>query len=206
MCGRFSLRTPKEVLINHFDITQGFSIKPRYNIAPGEPLPILKQLGTVDFARWGFIPPFKQQMDGEKGFINIRAETIDEKISFRQAFIAQRCLILADGYYEWKLIGRIKQPFYIHLKNNQPFAIAGIWANDTCGIITQAASTQILRLHARMPVILPVEAYSQWLDKKTPPAALKEWLASRDILFEIYPVTPQMNNAKFETPLCIQPL
>lgn len=206
MCGRFSLKTRKETLIKQFGVTQGFFLNPRYNIAPGENIPVIKQPGTVDFLRWGFIPSFRQQEEGERGFINIRAETISEKISFRQAFLNQRCLILADGYYEWKLIGRTKQPFYIHRRDNQPFAIAGLWARETCGIITQAASAEILRLHARMPVIFPVEAYRHWLDKKTPLSILNELLVPIEQLFEIYPVTPQMNRVKFDSPLCIQPL
>jgi len=207
MCGRFSLAVNSEDLIQHFQLQTGIFMKPRYNIAPQETVPVLKKLREIEFLRWGFIPFFKSTTPGETGFINIRSETVDEKPSFRQALLKGRCLIPASGYYEWKSVGRAKQPYYIKQKNTALFALAGLWERDTFGILTVASNSLLIPVHHRMPVILPLASYAEWMNPKTAVGRIKSLLVpSSSKILEMYPVSPKMNSANFEGPACIQSL
>ena len=122
MCGRFSLTAEIEALTEYFQLTKRIFMKPRYNIAPSELIPVLKTRGELEFLRWGFLPAWQKRDDSNIGFINARSETLLEKPSFRDAFKKRRCLVIADGFYEWKKINRIKQPYYIRQQNHEPFA------------------------------------------------------------------------------------
>jgi len=208
MCGRFSLAVTHKSLTEHFNVKKGIFFESRYNIAPGELIPIIKIMGELEFLRWGFVPKFKANQEKEPGFINVRSETVLDKISFRQAFIRQRCLVMANGFYEWKKIGKTKQPFFVHQKDNTLFAMAGIWEGSTFGILTRAANPLIAPIHDRMPVIIPAEHYSAWLDVKTPMEKLSKLLLQPLSCeqFEVYPVSPKMNNARFESSLCVDSL
>jgi len=208
MCGRFSLTQTAEVIIEHFSLKQGLYMKPRYNVAPGESIPIIRTLGVVDFLQWGFKPSWMEETKAGTGFINVRAETVQIRPAFRDALKKRRCLIILDGYYEWKTIGRLKQPYYIRRKEGAVFAAAGIWENDSCGILTTVANSLLSPIHPRMPLILEKETYQKWLDAKSPIKEIIEIVLTppSSLPFLSYPVTPKVNNPRFEGLECIQSL
>lgn len=179
MCGRYTLKTRRRIKVN-----SDLPFEPRYNIAPGQNVLVLADFGNgleLKYVVWGLVPSWSG--DG-KGFINARAETVAEKPSFEASFRSRRCLIPADGFFEWKRSGRAKQPFYFELTNSDPFAFAGIWdtygygeaAITSCAIITTTANELVSELHDRMPVILTIDSYDAWLDDKSSPGLLKTLL------------------------------
>ena len=183
MCGRFTLHSSRRIKLEggrNLDLP----LEPRYNIAPSQNVLTIGEFGAGLEARlltWGLIPSWST--DG-KGFINARAETLEEKPSFSESFRLRRCLIPADGFFEWKRAGREKQPFYFQLHDGLPFAFAGIWDTwsnrgelvTSCAILTTAANELIGELHDRMPVILLPDAYASWLDPKAASASLRQML------------------------------
>ncbi len=183
-------------------------MNPRYNIAPGQVIPVIRAEGVIDFLNWGFQPTWMAMEKVGQGFINVRAETAQERPTFKNAIQKRRCLVPLNGYFEWKPIGRTKQPYYIYPKEGGVFAAAGIWENETCAILTRAAPTYLAHIHARMPFILPKERYKEWLNIKTPFQEIGDFILesglNRD--FVAYPVTPRVNNPKFDGPECIQAL
>lgn len=208
MCGRFSLTLDVAILNEYFKLKQSFCMRPRYNIAPSEMIPVLKQPSVVEFLRWGIIPQWNSALNKPINIINIRSETLLEKPTFGEAFKKRRCLIMADGFYEWKNIGRSKQPFYIRRQDKSPFAIAGIWEGESVAILTREASSLLLPIHARMPVIIPSTLHEQWLDPNTNQGQqivpmLQINLATT---FEFYPVSPKVNKVTFDSKECTLPL
>ena len=185
MCGRFTLHSSDRIKLKGLaSLDRPF--EPRYNIAPSQSVLTIGDFGSGLEARsltWGLIPSWST--DG-KGFINARAETLEEKPSFSESFRLRRCLIPADGFFEWKRTGREKRPFYFQVDDEMSFAFAGIWdtwsnRGDTvtsCAIITTAANELVGELHDRMPAILQLESYDLWLDSATDRAKLTELLAS----------------------------
>lgn len=183
MCGRFTLRSSRRIKFagaRNLDLP----LEPRYNIAPSQNVLTIGDFGTGLEARlltWGLIPSWSK--DG-KGFINARCETLAAKPSFSESYQQRRCLILSDGFFEWRRLGRSKQPFYLQLKDESPFAFAGIWDQwsngeqlvASCAIITTAANEVVGQLHDRMPAILLPESYDVWLSSKTDPTLLKKLL------------------------------
>lgn len=208
MCGRFSLTASVEGLISHFGLTRSLYMSPRYNIAPQEMIPVIRNSKEVDFLKWGFKPNWFTDPQSEKGFINARSETILEKPSFKRAFEKRRCLIIADGYYEWKIIGRIKQPYYIKRKDSQVFAMAGIWEDESCAILTTDANALIAPFHDRMPVILTEKNYENWLNASSPIQSIIMPLLTPTLseTLQIYPVTTRVNNPNHDSPECIRSL
>jgi putative SOS response-associated peptidase YedK len=172
----------------------------------------------MSLLRWGLIPSWAKDTKIGASLINARADTIATKPSFRTAFKRRRCLIPADGFYEWKKgEGKTKQPFYIRLKKDYPFAFAGLWehwegpdnsAIDSCTIVTTEANDTLRPLHDRMPVILQEEDYDRWLDPKTEdPTQLCELLKpypSEEM--DAFPISTLVNNARNESAQCIEPL
>lgn len=157
---------------------------PRYNIAPTQPvLTVLERESrrAAKFLQWGLIPSWSKE---PKGIINARVETIDEKPSFKDSFERRRCLIVADGFYEWERNGKISQPYYFQMKDASAFAFAAIWDRwryddrsiDSCAIITTTANELLAKIHTRMPVILGAESYDLWLDENARSADLKDLL------------------------------
>ncbi len=221
MCGRFTLRTPAHRLAEFFRLIDSFDWKPRYNIAPTQPVLIIRdEEGRRQPAvvRWGLIPSWADDERIGSRMINARAETAATKPSFRSAFRRRRCLVPADGFFEWKkLSGRGKQPYYITRPDGTPFALAGLWERwekgpngpiESCTILTTAANQQLAQLHDRMPVILPEEAFDIWLDPElADPEALKTWLKpAPDDLLEAYPVRTIVNSPTNDRPECIEPV
>ena len=177
MCGRFTLRAPASALATLFDGTEEPVVVPRYNIAPTQPVLLLRMNADTRhrewaFAIWGLIPSWSKDPSIGARMINARAETVAEKPSFRAAFRRRRCLIPADGFYEWQKQGSRKQPYLIGLTDDQPFALAGLWETwqgpdgsllESCTILTTDPNELMAPLHNRMPVMLAPDDYEQWL-------------------------------------------
>lgn len=180
MCGRYALHTLLGELQQYFGLFDEIDFKPHYNVAPSYYMPIVREDDTgrhLALAQWGFIPHWSKGMPKVKP-INARAETVAEKPTFRDSFKRRRCLVPANGFYEWKREGKSKQPYYFKLKDSELLAFAGLWDRwrgpdgplDTFTIITTDANDSMRPIHDRMPVILARENYNQWLrsgDKNT---------------------------------------
>lgn len=171
MCGRFTLKTPERIKFEALNTYDPDDLVPRYNIAPSQNvLTILERNSEREatFLRWGLIPFWSKE---PKGFINARAETIEQKAAFNESFQRRRCLIPADGFYEWERNGKISQPYYFQMKDQAPFAFAGIWDRwkseeswiTSCAIVTTRANELLAPIHHRMPVIISPESYDLWL-------------------------------------------
>jgi len=204
MCGRLSLTTSVQALSDHFQLKNSLYLKPRYNIAPFQPIPVITKPHHIDFLKWGLLPLW---LKNSQGFINARVETVSDKPSFRTAMERRRCLIVADGYYEWKQEGAIKKPYYISRRDKNVFALAGIWEGETCAVLTTIADTRFFSIHGRMPIVVPEALYSLWLNPGILPEKITPMLAEfhRDD-FECYAVSPKVNNVNFESVDCLQPL
>jgi putative SOS response-associated peptidase YedK len=222
MCGRFSLGASATALVVQFDLPNVPAWTPRYNIAPTqEVLAIVRRPDALDrqarLLRWGLIPMWAEGPAVGSRTINARAETVATKPAFRRAFKQRRCLVLADGFYEWQRQDGRKQPYYIRLHDARPFAFAGLWERwvppdgqplDSCTIITTVANDLIRPLHVRMPVVLSPAEYDVWLDP-----SVQEAERLRPLLrpyppeeMETYPVSTRVNNPANDTPECIATL
>jgi putative SOS response-associated peptidase YedK len=174
MCGRFTQRKPAKALEDHFGVEVP-ETQPSFNIAPTQN--VLAIRGGNDgrsavWLKWGLVPAWAKDPSTGARFINARSETVTEKPSFREAFKKRRCIIPADGFYEWQRAGGRKQPYFFHMRDDRPFGFAGLWerwegnigeALDTCTILTTEANDMLRPVHDRMPVILHPEEYSLWL-------------------------------------------
>lgn len=222
MCGRFTLTTSPEQLRAVFE---GFSvpdqIQPRYNIAPTQPIAVVPNDGKnqVDFFLWGLIPAWAKEPTISSRMINARAETLAERPAYRAAYRRRRCLVLADGFYEWRLEpgGRVKTPMYIKLQSGQPFAFAGLWENwqspngsnvFSCAIITTEPNNLMQAIHNRMPVILPASAFAQWLEpRECNPQQLEDLLVPfPPEQMQAFAVSTLVNSPANDNPRCIQPV
>ncbi len=221
MCGRFSLATDTIDVMEAFpEFVMPDEFKPRYNIAPSQNVAVVANTGQnkVEDFRWGLIPSWAKDPKIGYRMINARSETLSEKSSFRTAYLRRRCLILADGFYEWrqKPGSKTKVPIYIRLKSGTPFAFAGLWEmwrprDDapllSCTIITTEPNQMMEQIHNRMPAILKPEAYESWLDpQERRPDELDELLGpypAEDMT--AYPVSHFVNNPLNDSPECIAP-
>jgi len=222
MCGRFTLTIDPADLRDAFPgLTFPESMAPRYNIAPSQPVAVVANNGksTVEFFKWGLVPGWAQDPSIGNRMINARAESLAEKPAFRAAYKRRRCLILADGFYEWKAVPgqKGKTPMLVKMKSGEPFAFAGLWeawhpdqedAILSCTIITTAPNALLEKIHDRMPVILKPEAYPLWLDpgEQTPEALnklLKPYPATQMTAF---PVARLVNDPKNDAPECVAPV
>ncbi|EAW37489.1 SOS response-associated peptidase [Lyngbya sp. PCC 8106] len=218
MCGRFTLTDNGEQIPEQFQLSEIPEITPRYNIAPTQLVATVSmnsksEKRQFNWMRWGLIPSWaKDQKMGAK-LINARVETVTEKPSFRQAIRQHRCLIIADGFYEWQKQKDDKQPYYLHLENHQPFGFAGLWQRwkspenqeiISCTILTTEADNQVRSIHHRQPIILSENNYSQWLNPHlTKPQEILPLLTAQPRL-NYYPVNPVVNNPRHEKADCIQ--
>ena len=218
MCGRFSLSAEPRHIETRFGakfFTTDFT--PIYNAAPSQLLPVIlgrNPLGNSEhkivLARWGFQPAWAKNWRPQN---NARVETAAEKPMFRDAFQARHCLVLADGYYEWKTERGRKQPYRYVMRNREPFAMAGIWEQPefddqvpTFAILTTEANELVAQVHDRMPVILPISAERRWLTQTGYGVQRTYSLTFPADEMRSYPVTPKMNNASFNEPEAIAPL
>lgn len=186
MCGRFTLATPVQDLVKQFSITGVSGIEARYNIAPSQAVAAVRQEKggggrELVWLQWGLIPFWANDPKIGYKMINARAETVDKSAAFRHAFQRRRCLILADGFYEWKTERGKKQPYYIRMADGAPFGFAGLWGSwkdkeeeraiESCTIITTSANDLVRDVHPRMPVIVHPDHYDLWLDQDVRDAA-----------------------------------
>lgn len=220
MCGRFTLTTPTQALATLFDLDSVPNLEPRYNIAPTQAVAVVRltpeSRRQFTLMRWGLIPSWAKDPGIGNSLINARSETLAEKPSFRSAFKRRRCLIPADGFFEWQKLEQRKQPYFIGLKDYRPFAFAGLWEHwqggdgsvvDSCTIITTAANERVQMLHDRMPVILQPADYADWLAPATPAAVLMHLLrpyAAEEMI--AFPVSAIVSNPVNDLPACITPL
>lgn len=222
MCGRFTLTVSPDELQTYFpDFHIPADLPPSYNIAPSQPIPVVPNTGSKEmtFYKWGLVPSWSEDENfGGYNLINARGETVAEKPSFRTPFRRKRCLILSDGFFEWKKPsgGGRKTPYYIRMKDQRPFAFAGLWdrwqsphgdALLSACIITTEPNETVAHLHNRMPVILPREAYPDWLQSgEVDPRQLTPYLTPYPgAEMEAYPVSTFVNNPKNNAPQCIEP-
>lgn len=220
MCGRFTQRHKPEEVIERFEVGEDDLIsQPRYNIAPSQTLATVRQGdGRQLFAcRWGLIPFWAKDPAIGNRMINARAETLAEKPSFRRAFAARRCLIPADGFYEWRKQGKgASRPFYIRLRDDGLFGFAGLWEEwkspdgevvTTCAIITVEPNELMAGIHNRMPAILKPEHEAAWLDRSNDIPAVSNLLQPYPSeLMEAYEISRAVNNPRFDDPACIEPV
>ncbi|MGE3803253.1 MAG: SOS response-associated peptidase [Gemmataceae bacterium] len=222
MCGRYTMRAPAAKIAEHFEVDPLPLLEPRFNIAPTQQVAAVRlkhaQPGReLVRLRWGLVPSWADDLKIGYKLINARAESAATKPAFRSAFKQRRCLIAADGFYEWqKLDAKHKQPFFIHLKSDDPFAFAGLWEHwtaadgeivESCSILTTEANEVMQPLHDRMPVILPPAEYEAWLNPAAKPPALQELLrpySKNDLT--AHPVSTLVNNARNENPRCVEEL
>ncbi len=218
MCGRFTLRTPPAVLVEHFRLSSIPPLGPRYNIAPTQQVGVVRHAapGQREFVwmRWGLVPRWAKDLAIGSQMINARSETAATKPAFRDSFNRRRCLVAADGFYEWKKAGRQKHPYLIRLQEARPFAFAGLWERwgegedrvETCTILTTAANDLLRELHDRMPVILSPADYDRWLDPAGQAAQLTPLLDAypADGLV-VEPVNPRVNHVANDDPGVLTP-
>ncbi len=220
MCGRFALYSSHAKIARQFGLSHVTDLITSYNIAPTEMISVVVMMPDatrrLTNMRWGLIPPWQKEAPVGAPLINARLETVAVKPAFRHAVKAHRCLIITDGFYEWRVVNKAKQPYFIRERDNEPFAFAGIWESsligesrvDTCCIITREAESQLSALHDRMPAIVAPADYNTWLD---PARAtwddVKAVLAMPpDIPFTYYPVSSKVNRARYKAHDCITPV
>lgn len=221
MCGRFTLGHSAEDIASAFRLTETPDWKPRYNLAPTQTIPAIVEAPETHARafkplRWGLIPSWSKDSAIGTKLINARAETVCEKPSFRDAFKRRRCLIIADGFYEWKKQSGKKQPFHFRLASGELFAFAGLWERwhspdgdtiETGTIITTIANDLTATVHDRMPVILQPEQYDRWLDSTPDLEALQSLLNPYPTeAMTTYPVSLAVNSPTHDSPECVNPL
>jgi putative SOS response-associated peptidase YedK len=223
MCGRYRLSRRKQIIEEHFDSTSGEEDwSPRYNIAPTQPVPIIRQhpkepRRELSLAPWGLIPWWAKDGSSAARMINARSETAATLPAFRDALESRRCIIPADGFYEWKRTGKEKQPFCFEVNDGELFAFAGLWDRwkdaagkvlETCSILTTTPNAVASAVHDRMPVILSPDAYDVWLDPGfTDVVAASELLKPYDArLMRSYPVCARVNSVANDGAECCEPV
>ena len=220
MCGRYSLTASLDELARRFDFDSNRDdFEPRYNIAPTQQ--VLAVVGgnarRAGFIRWGLMPQWAKSDSASPPIINARAETVAEKPTFRDSLRRRRCLILADGFYEWQKMGDAKRPMRVALRSGEPFAFAGLWSMSSdpegnrissCAIITTAANDLLRPIHHRMPVILSEEVEDLWLDTALDDSQTLTQLLEPypDDALEAYEVSALVNSASNDRPEVATPL
>ena len=225
MCGRFARYSLSRELERHFSAHPApFEVLPDYNVAPTPDIPVIVQQEDgrhIQKCHWGLVPFWARDTSIGSRMINARVETVAMKPAFRAAFKHRRCLIPADGFYEWHGTSGNKQPYYFHLPCGEPFAFAGLYENwldkealgeaasyRSCTIITMDASTSVKEIHNRMPLILKPEVYAEWLDPENKEPGRVENLLKKGCVKELkhYPVSKLVNQAGNNKKECIEPL
>jgi putative SOS response-associated peptidase YedK len=222
MCGRFAFYSPHEAVARLFGVADAPAIEARYNIAPTQYVAAVRaaddQRRAVSMLHWGLVPAWAKEKSIGARMINARAETLREKPSFRTAYRRRRCLVLADGYYEWQRSGTVKQPWYMSFADGEPFGMAGLretWRDpatdqplESCCLVTTAPAPAVAHVHDRMPVILPASAYSEWLDPRNGDVErldrlLVPWAGGG---LEARAVGRRVNDARNQGPDLVEPL
>jgi putative SOS response-associated peptidase YedK len=222
MCGRFAFYSAHEAIVRLFQLKDDApEVEPHYNIAPTQYIATIRvnREGErkLSMLYWGLVPSWAKERSIGARMINARAETLRDKPAFRSAFERRRCLVLADGYYEWQRSGAIKQPWFIRLANGEPFAMAGLWDAwrdpadgellRSCSIVTTTPAQSIAHLHDRMPVILPPSAHAAWLDPANEDRAGLDAMLAPIPSAELaaHPVSPRVNSARVDDAALVEP-
>ena len=222
MCGRFTLTDPNADIAVQFGLPEMPDIPPRYNIAPTQSVAAVRlktgeQSRELVMLHWGLIPFWAKDPKIGARMINARSETAAQKPSFRAAFVRRRCLVIADGFYEWQKQNGTKQPFFIHLRDARPFAFAGLWEHwqgpdasviESCTLLTTEPNDFLRPVHNRMPVILNPADYGLWLDPEIrQPDQIQHLLRPYPAQeMDAYPVSTFVNRPANDSPRCIEPL
>ena len=220
MCGRFTLHSRLNLLLQQFALEAGPEVVPRFNIAPTQLSPVIHidpATGekVMERRRWGLVPSWAKDPKIGSRMINARGESVASKPAFRTAFKRRRCLVPANGYYEWQAMPDGKQPYYLHLSDQRPFAMAGLFESwkpqaehglETFTIITTEANADTNRIHDRMPAILSEDDYDLWLDpefdgQQALEVMLKPWVGGE---LQLTPVSRRVNNPRNDDRTCIQ--
>lgn len=219
MCGRYAITTPLDAMQRLFAFQgQLINMPARYNVAPTQNIPIVRlENGARKFAmvRWGLVPPWANEMPKEKPLINARSETIAEKPSFRAAYQSKRCLVIADGFYEWQRSGAKPLPYYISRANGEMFAMAGIWESwispngepiESAAIVTISANEMMSEIHHRMPVVIGPDSFDIWLSTGGDGTNEADRLLtpSQDDFFSMIPVSTAVNKVANDGPELVE--
>jgi len=220
MCGRYAITSAPEAIRALFAYHEQPNFPPRYNVAPTQPVPVVPLAdGKREFVlmRWGLLPAWVKDPRSVSLLIMARGDTVNAKPAFRAAMRRRRCLLPADGFYEWKQDGEKRRPHYIKLKSRGPMALAGLWETwtgpngeemDTVAVVTTQANRTLAPIHDRMPVIVPPDAFDLWLDCRRVDGETAAALITpaRDHLLEAYEVSLAVNRAANDSPALIEPL
>ena len=250
MCGRFTLTNPTDELAGYFNVLVNTQLAPRYNIAPTQPVACIRRTAPDDAPasmadgqtvrelvemRWGLIPYWAKNPAIGTRMINARSESVADKPAYKEAFRQRRCLVVADGFYEWKRLDGAKQPYFIYMEDRRPFAFAGLWERwkprqgqlekisgaarptvpmstdgrvESCSFLTTGPNELMEPIHDRMPVILPAEHWETWLDPEVDERqALEELLLPYPAgEMRAHPVSTHVNKPANDDPACIEPL
>ena len=225
MCGRFTFATAQAALVELLGLDQLPELRPRYNIAPTQDVPVVRMVAEGEQRRrvlhllhWGLVPSWAADPTVGNRMINARCETAAVKPAYRAAFRRRRCLVLADGFYEWKSLGRSsRQPHLIRMRDGRPFAFAGLWerwrrgeeqALESCTLLTCDSNELVAPIHKRMPVILAPEDYDRWLDPELQdPTALASLLRPYPAgEMTAFVVSPRVNSPALDDPACVEPV
>ncbi len=212
MCGRFSLTPKIEQVIEKLNIINSIDFAPSYNISPSQNIPVIRNIDnqlTISTMHWGLIPFWMKELPKSSSLINARSETVASKPSFRSAYKKRRCLIPADGFYEWQKVENGKLPYFIQLKNKEIFTFAGLWEQwqgngqtiESCTIITTDANDDMKPIHHRMPVIIDQDYYSHWFENADPLDLLVPYPNGT---LRAYPVNSHVNNPRNNDKSCIE--
>jgi putative SOS response-associated peptidase YedK len=221
MCGRYTLSTTKKDIAEQFPLFEMPDLPPNYNVAPTQTVAAARIIADgnrrqIALLRWGLVPSWAEDLSIGNRLINARAETVADKPAFRAAYRKRRCLIVADGFFEWQKTGSKKQPYLFRLTGDVLFAFAGLWEHweregqvvESCTILTTTANELLRAYHDRMPVILCPSDYERWLDPANQKAdglsSLLRPLPAEQMY--AYPVSPRVNNPRHNDPECIAPL
>jgi putative SOS response-associated peptidase YedK len=220
MCGRYMVLSSPEAIRRLFGYPEQPNFPPRYNVAPTQPIAIVRRGdGQRQFAlvRWGLIPPWVKDPRKFSLLVNARAESVNQKPAFRNAMRRRRCLVPADGFYDWADQGGRKRPYCVRPRGRAPIAFAGLWETwmgpngeemETATIITTPANRELARLHGRMPVIVPPDAFDLWLDcsKVDATTAAALFVPAPEGVLEAYEISPAVNRTENDGPGLIEPL
>jgi putative SOS response-associated peptidase YedK len=221
MCGRTALTATPEDLREVFGLDEIPTLTPRYNVPPSMPLDVVRvPLGskkrTFEPLRWGLIPPWANDPAIGNRLALARTETAGTNKVFREALQRHRCLVAVDGFYEWRREGKSEKiPFFVRAADSRPFALAGVWSRwvsregeviESCAILTQRARPPVDAIHARMPLVLPREAWDRWLDPDlTEPDDVTALFTARTPELVAYPVSAYVNDPRHDDPSCVEP-